>query len=458
MGWNLLYATLLVAVSPMVIYRRWRYGRYRRGAAVKFFGIDRSWANRATGGRRCRWIHAVSVGEVNLLVPLVERLDREEPGTPNIITTSTDTGYDLAVKWFGRERVSYAPLDFSWAIGRTHRSLRCKQLVLTELELWPNLIATSHRRKVPIVVVNGRLNERSAGGYRRFGWFLRRTFARLDHVGCIGPADARRFVRCGAHPASVRVTGSLKFDNVTADRRHEAVQRLCRQCGVTGQQMVWVAGSTGPGEEVTVLDVYRQLREESPNLRLIIVPRHRERFDEVARTIEAAGFLSRRQTQFNSAGDEVAADRQWSGHTVILGDTIGELKYWWGVGTIALVGGSFGNRGGQNMIEPAAYGNAVCYGPRTHNFRDVVAALESADAAHRVHNRGELETFVRRCLHDPEFMRRTGTAARRVVREQRGALGRTVRLVRMASGKPMADDLPTQEFEQNPHSVSSEAA
>jgi 3-deoxy-D-manno-octulosonic-acid transferase len=417
---NLIYLAALALAMPLVVYRRLRHGRYRRGVGEKLFGLS------AESGRRLRrdatslvWMHAVSVGEVNLLPGLVRRFEAENRDCRVVISTSTDTGYDLAVRRFGAERVFFCPLDFSWAVGRTLRHLQPQMLVLVELELWPNLVRLATRRGSQVVVVNARLSQRSERGYRRFGWLTRPTFSRLAWVGCQNRATADSFIRCGTPADRIQVTGSLKFDDAPTSRDRLEIQARADWAGVDPWHRVWIVGSTSAGEEAMALEIFKKLRSEHPVLRLILVPRHPERFDEVANLIRRAGF------QVHRRSGQVCQDR-WDPDTVILVDTIGELRDWWGVGQIATVGGSFGDRGGQNMLEPAGYGCAVCFGPDTRNFRDIAQALIDQHAAVRVQDAAELERFVLRCLDDYPAADSLGRAARRFIATQKGATARTV--------------------------------
>ena len=421
MLWNLLYIGLLLAAAPVIAYRAIRQNRYRRGVRQKLFGLSPADAQRATAGRPCHWLHGVSVGEINLLPKLVKQLESADPSTPIVISTSTDAGYDLAVELFGRDRVFFAPLDFTWAVRRTLRSLRCNSLTLVELEIWPNLVAAAKRSGATVGIINGRLSENSCRGYRRAALLTRPTFGKIDRVLCGTDGDAKRFKRCGTPEHRTSVTGSLKFDNAPTDAGDPAVMRLRHLAGVDPWHRVWIAGSTAAGEESMVLSIYNRVRIDHPELRLIIVPRHPRRFDNVADDIRSAGLIVRRQTQTT---DPPPSD--WQTDTVFLGDTIGHLRHWWGVAHIATVGGSFGTRGGQNMIEPAGYGAAVSFGPHTRNFRDITRLLLTAGAATRVADEPELETFVRRCLQNPAAAQTMGTRAANLVRSHQGSLQKTV--------------------------------
>lgn len=422
---NGLYVAVLSMLSPVVLFRMIRHGRYRRGIGQKLFGLSESAAARLRGEHEeTIWLHAVSVGEVNLLPELVRRLSLRVNGRAIVVSTSTDTGYDLAVKHFGEERVFFCPLDFTWAVSRTLRNLRCNQLVLAELELWPNLIAAAVYADCPVMVVNGRLSERSAAGYQRFAGLLSRTFGRLAAVGCQDEVTAKRFVACGVNPTRVHVTGSLKFDNAPRSRDTPDVAARVNWAGIDAWHRVWCVGSTQAGEEEMALAVYHRLREKHPELRLILVPRHPERFDSVAELVIAKGDrVVRRSRNDSQYSDQLDSDE------VILVDTIGELKHWWGVAHIATVGGSFGDRGGQNMLEPAGYGCAVSFGPNTKNFDTIAGRLLDGGGAVRVADEAELEGFVRRCLEDIPAADDLGRSAQAIVDEHRGAYDRTLEMM-----------------------------
>ncbi len=416
MLFNALYAVSLALLSPVIAYRMIRHGRYRRGVSEKLFGLSKT--NLQSGAI---WIHAVSVGEVNLLPGIIAAIQSREPSARVLISSSTDTGYDLAVKLFGKDRVFFASLDFTWAVRRTITTLRPRMLVLVELELWPHLIRIATENNCPVSVINGRMSERSGLRYAKFKRWLGPTFARIATAACQDQPSADRFIESGTRPSSVIVTGSIKFDNAPTTRETTPVQRLVTWSGVDPWHRVWVMGSTQSGEEAMAVSVYKSLIGDHPNLRLILVPRHRERFDEVARLVTDAGLNVRRRSEGKSSRNQ-----DWSAETVILVDTIGELRDWWGVGHIATVGGSFGDRGGQNMLEPAGYGCAVSFGPNTRNFRVISQALIDNDAAVRVADEAELKTFVARCIDDIPAADSLGRNARAVVDSHRGAIERTV--------------------------------
>ncbi len=420
---NLLYIMALTLFSPVILYRMARHGRYQRGLRQKLWGLSTADAKTITGGRRCVWVHAVSVGEVNLLPRLIRELERTTT-LPIVVSTSTDTGYDLAVQHFGSQRVFFCPLDFTWAVRRTLRALDPVQLLLAELELWPNLIRIAANRGCPAVIVNGRLSERSCAGYQKFRRLTQPIFRRLHRVACQDEISRSHFAACGTAPERLEVTGSLKFDDAPEDREVPEVIERKAWAGVESSHQVWVVGSTQEGEEKMAIAAFLKLRSRHPQLRLALVPRHKERFDRVAELVTEAGLELRRRSEVQSMDS-----RTWPSRQVILIDTIGELRHWWGIADIATVGGSFGDRGGQNMLEPAGYGCAVSFGPNTRNFKEIAGRLLEAHAARRLQNSEELIGFVDRCILEPSFAASLGRAAQQLVRRHRGAVTRTVKIL-----------------------------
>ena len=414
---NAVYAIALVLAAPAIAWAALRTGKYREGYASKLLGR----VPERNGDRTCLWLHAVSVGEVNLLGVLITELRRRHPNADLVIPSTTKTGYDLARRKYGAEHtVFYAPLDFSWAVEEAMRRVRPDLLVLAELELWPNLIAAAKRRGARVAIANGRLSENSHKGYRRVGGLVRRTLAAVDLIAAQDEATAGRFRDLGA--TGVVVTGSLKYDGAETDRDNPRTAELRRLAGFSKDDTVWLAGSTQAPEEAICLRVFQEAREQHPDLRLILVPRHPERFDEVAKLLDESGLPWTRRSRLDSA----IRDPQ---SAILLVDSVGELGAWWGCADLGFVGGSFGDRGGQNMIEPAAYGVATSFGPNTRNFRDIVAALIAADGARVVQDEDDLEAFVAGCLALPADSYELGDRARRFVTTQLGATARTADLL-----------------------------
>jgi 3-deoxy-D-manno-octulosonic-acid transferase len=472
---NVIYFLLIVFAMPWLIWQVASKGKYREGYAEKFFGLapmridDRvdEIGNRkqnaedrergaADGGKKCVWFHAVSVGEVNLLIPLLKIIKERMPDWECVISSTTKTGLELAKKKFPDLASFYCPLDFTWAAATAMRRIRPDVFVLAELELWPNLIRAAKKCGAKVVVINGRLGEKSFRGYSRIRPFIAKILRKIDLVAVQDETYAERFCMLGTPTENVHVTGSMKFDGAQTDRENPNTKRLAALAGLNGDDVVWLAGSTQEPEESIVLDVFQRLAGEFPDLRLAIVPRHPERFEAVAKIIEQTGMEWRRRTELQESVGQASPDTHTIGKScqarpnlngtasnivgqsltygkstakILLVDVVGELGAWWGTAKIAFVGGSFGNRGGQNMIEPAAYGAAVSFGPNTWNFKDIVSSLLANNAAVELSDAAALEKFVRRCLIEPWYADELGQRAKKFVVSQIGATQRTFKLL-----------------------------
>jgi 3-deoxy-D-manno-octulosonic-acid transferase len=423
---NCLYVFLFAAASPWIIWSAVRHGKHREGFAAKFLGL----APRRQGDRPCVWLHAVSVGEVNLLATTIGEFLKQRPGWEIVVSTTTKTGYDLACKKYADYSVFYCPLDFTWAASAALRRIRPTLLVLAELEVWPNLIAAAQRRGVRTAIINGRVSDKSFRGYRRIRSLIAPSLQRIDLIAAQNEEIAERFRQLGARPESVVATGSLKFDGAQTNRRNPRTLALQQLAGLDERHVVFLAGSTQEPEEQYALDILQRLAPTHPELKLVIVPRHPQRFDEVAALLDASGISWQRRSRLASnASDDQARQPAAPCWQALLVDTIGELGAWWGTASIGFVGGSFGSRGGQNMLEPAAYGVATCFGPNTWNFRDIVAQLLAADGARVVRSPDEFDAFVRQSLESPELAQQLGERAQRLVLSQQGATRRTVELL-----------------------------
>jgi 3-deoxy-D-manno-octulosonic-acid transferase len=438
---NFAYVALLAAVSPVILFRMVARGKYRTGWGQKLLGR----VPPRDGFRPCLWLHAVSVGEVLQLEPLLESLSQNDPTLDFVISTTTPTGYDVAVKRYPRCRIIYFPLDFSWAVDAALERINPAAIALVELELWPNFVFAAARRNIPIALVNGRISERSFRGYRWILPVMRAILKKISVLAVQSDAYAWRFIDLGADPARIHVTGSIKFDRVETDRGNPRTASLRRLFGLHQTERVFIAGSTQAPEERYALESYLQLAPRFPDLRLILVPRHKERFEEVAKLVTDEFRLSLiRRSQLDGTTSAPASSprvgtaamsggpRGYELPPVILLDTLGELSACWGLADIAFVGGSLTSRGGQNMIEPGGYGAAVLFGPNTWNFKDVVELLLSHEAALVVTSAAELTARLTDLLGARARAADLGDRARQLVAAQRGATPRTAALVRNA--------------------------
>jgi 3-deoxy-D-manno-octulosonic-acid transferase len=416
---NLLYFLTLGLVSPWLVWRCLRTGRYRKDLWPKLNG-------RVTASARSPvvWLHAVSVGEVHLLVPLVAGFRRRHPQWQVVVSSTTDTGLAEARAKFADLAVVPFPFDFSWAVGNALGRIRPALLVLAEGELWPNLLRAARARGVPVAVVNARLSPRSFRRYARVAGLARRlVFRFVDRIAVQSGDNADRFRALGVDAANLFVTGSVKYDGAVGNRDAPKARQLCdllfSREAKPNEELIWVAGSTHAPEEEIVLRTFATLRTRFPTFRLVLVPRHPDRFEEVARLIEASSLPFVRRSQI--------AEPLTARPPVVLLDTIGELAAAWALADVGYVGGTLdGKRGGQSMIEPAGFGVPTVFGPHVWNFKDAAARLVDAGGAVMVKTESELEPALTRLLADAAERRRMGEVARDLVRRQQGATDRTL--------------------------------
>jgi 3-deoxy-D-manno-octulosonic-acid transferase len=424
---NAFYLVAFVVLLPWVAWRKLSGGRPVAAPWTRFTGGIPPLPRCDVGVSRI-WFHGVSVGEVQLLSVLAAEIRRQADESGRsvdcVISSSTTTGLDVAAKRFGADKTFPCPLDFTWAVNRVLDRVRPDLLVLGELELWPNLLACVHARGIPVVVANARMSEKSAKGYGRIRPIVRRMLAKVSLVIARSQEDADRFTSF-APPGGcdVIVTGSMKFDGVKGDRQASDVLRLRHLAGFHDDDVVFLAGSTQAPEEQLSLDAFAAAAARHPRLRLVIVPRHVERTPEIVALLDRSGVRWQLRSRLGTPVAPLPADLQ---ARVLLVDTTGELGWWWGTAAIAFVGGSLdGKRGGQNMLEPAAYGAAVSFGPHTRNFRDEVRRLLTADAAVVVDDGPALTGFLLECLEIDGFAASLGRRAADLVASQRGSTAAT---------------------------------
>jgi len=423
---NLAYGLLLAVVSPLICYRVLVLKKYRSGWEQKFLG---SLPVRESQ-RPCLWLHAVSVGEVLQLPPLIRALETKIPGVEIVITTTTHTGFAVAQEKIPDHAICYFPLDFSWAVQRALQRVRPTAVILVEMELWPNFVMAADQLQIPVSIINARLSEKSFRGYRRIRKLIGPMLNRLHFIATQTETYAKRFQELKGNAERIHVTGSIKFDGIEVDRDNSLTEELRTTFHLNASQPILVAGSTQAPEERLALEVYLEARNRFPDLRLILVPRHQERFEEVAGIVKSFGLsLIRRSEQRDKNLSDVLPFFNVLKPAVCLLDTLGELKACWGLADFAFVGGSLTRRGGQNMIEPAGYGAALMFGPNTWNFKDVADALIQHDAATVVQDQADLLNTIIDWLTDPQSAQRQGARAQNFVLNQRGATSRTLELI-----------------------------
>ena len=368
------------------------------------------------------WIHCASVGEVNAARPFMEALSLALPGYEQVVSTYTTTGRSLAGQRYGAHSVFLVPLDFSWIARRVLRRLRPDALVLVELEFWPNMLREARRAGVPVLVINGRMEERSLRRWRRWAFLFKGA---LDEdapnlYGIQNPDYAERFRAFGVPESRTRVTGAMKYDSVRVETPDEDRRQLREVLAIAPGAPVVVGGSTWPGEEEILLDAYRELRSQVPGVRLILAPRHVDRADDVERVIRAAGWPVIRR----SRGPKGAA-----ADAVLLIDTIGDLVTAYSLASCAFVGKTLCVGGGHNVLEPAALGVPVLFGPMTETCAAEASLLVECGGGRRVGSGEALKAALVELMADADMRAEMGRQGRAAVLSHRGATERNVRLL-----------------------------
>jgi 3-deoxy-D-manno-octulosonic-acid transferase len=417
MSW--LYSTaislFLLGFAPSVLTQMVLRGKYRRDIAERFGGVA-PWE----GSAAPVWLHAVSVGEAVAAAPLARLLVSRYPDLPLIVSTTTETGRAVAEQRISAARFVFFPLDFRWAAARALTRLRPRLVLLTETELWPNFLAACAARRIPVVLINGRISPRSFPRYR----LVRRWFGRVlqdVRLFCMqSAADADRILALGAPAERVTVTGNLKYD-LPALEHDPDVPAIRAGLGLPAGCRLVIAGSIHRGEDGPVIQAFRSAVASRPDLCLLVAPRHPERLEEVERLVVKAGVPCVRRSR-------LPAESVREGSAILL-DTMGELARLYAAASVVFVGGSLIPHGGQNILEPAAFGRPILHGPHMENFAEMRDRFQEAEAALQVADGPALAEALQALLDDPAKAERMGRAGRAIVEAQRGATQRMADLV-----------------------------
>lgn len=417
--YNLLWPLGLLIFLPGYVAKMIRRGGYREKFGQRI-GIYHGDVRNRLSNLRSTWLHAVSVGEVNIALKLANALRALEPDLHCVLTTTTTTGFALARKtappWI---EVMYTPLDYWPIMRRAFSVIRPARIVLVEAEVWPNLAATAHRHRMPLALVNARLSPRSERRYRRFRFFIAPTFRFLDLICVPEQRDVERWTALGVPPNRIHVTGSIKFD--------PDVQTQIHTLGVSGangfspDSLVLFGGSTHRGEEEILAKIFLRLRQQFPSLRLFIAPRHVERLQEILTLLRALPLRVKPASECIQRG---AAEAD-----CMLLDTTGELQRWYTIATVVFMGKSLSAHGGQNPVEPILAGKPVVFGPHMENFATLANTLVSNGAAMQVTDADSLELALADLLRDIEARQRLVQNAHAVLSEHAGATARTAALL-----------------------------
>ena len=412
--YTFLYALGLCAYAPRTLWALLRGGRYADGLAQRLGQVPADLLEIETGAV---WIHAVSVGEVHAARGLIGHLRELLPGVPILLSTTTSTGQSMAAR-SDVDAHFFCPLDLPIAVAAFLDALQPRALLLVETEVWPNMVRACGTRGIPVAVVNGRLSAASLSRYRWLGQWWRSVLGQVSMICARTPREAARFRALGAPAERVFATGNLKADAAVLASPIETRRALADLLHLKAEAEVLVAGCTMPGEEDLVLEAFARTRTVCPDIRLLLAPRHPERFDQVAGSVAASGWQCHRRTSGGPDGAEV-----------LLLDTIGELPVAYGLGIVSFVGGSMVPTGGHNLLEPAVYGQPVLFGPHMENFAALAEEFLEAGAARVVSDADELADVWITLLSDDKQREEMGSRARKVAFRDANAGRRTARVL-----------------------------
>lgn len=430
---GIVYNLLLLILTPVaVFYYLWRVfvSRKSRASWRENLGALPCLADRPEGSELV-WLHAVSVGEVVASLPILDEIRRLMPGATILLTTITKTGNDMAHKSAkAADVISYLPLDHPLLINRAFRRIRPDALIIMEAEIWPILLATAKRRGVPIILANGIITDLAMCRGPVARWLLSWAYSNIDHCCMQTEDDAAGIVSLGARPETVRVLGSTKFDQEGAQLPDEAVQILRTDLGIPNGDRVFVAGSTNPGEDEPVMEAFKEMRNGSGHMRLILAPRQITRADEIQAVAESQGLSCARRSKKENLS---------SGSDVLILDTLGELARTYAVADITFVGGTLIPKGGHSLIQPILQGKPVFFGPHIFKTRDIAQMALTAGVGFRINDARELASQGKAMLSDVHRRADIDAACHRLVAENQGAAVRCARLVAGLLGVKVED-------------------
>lgn len=426
---DLLYIFTLL---PHYAYHRLGTNKYGEAAPEKLGHLP--FSRTEESGTPCLWLHAVSVGETLAARTLICGFMTTHPDWELVISTTTATGREVAQKNFPEARVIYFPLDCSWLVRRTFSRVQPTLIILMELEIWPNFMAAATARKIPVVVANVRLTERSTRRFRKFRRLVRPMLERVTRWLCQSEEYATRLRQIGINEKQIELVGSVKYDNIPTEIDPSVRKNTRALLGANDNIAVWVVGSTHPGEDEIILQAYHELRISGHEaLKLILVPRHPERAETIVKL--ARNAYSKDEVVFLS---EVKAGNK-SPAKIVVGDTVGDLAGLYAAADAVFIGGSLLNHGGQNMMEPCGLGRATLIGTSSHNFAEAMQVLRNCNGIREVADGAALAGALRELLGDSEAAQAMGARARAALLAKRGATARTLVAIERVLTMPDAD-------------------
>ncbi len=422
----LLYDLILCCAAfvlvPYYLLRGFRYGKTRRGIRERLGSFAGGFIEQLRG-REVIWVHAVSVGETRAVAPLLKTLREQRPGSVLLLSHVTETGREVALSLSEVDHCIFFPFDLSWVVRRVMRRIRPTVIVLMETELWPNFVRAAQLQGIPVIVVNGRISDRSLKRYLMAGSLLKPVLAGIRTFCMQTAQDARRIRLLGAKPEQIMVSGNLKFDMPEPDITAFPRTGLLRDFYLPADSLILVAGSTHAGEEKLLAEVYQQLLEIHPNLFLILVPRRPERVRQVGDEFARLGLHYVLRTSITAGMEPLQSGE------VLLVDTVGEMLIFYAMADIVFVGGSLVPVGGHNILEASLLSKPVVYGPYMQNFKEIAGLTRKAQGGLSVADRDDLYHQLRLLIENPAERQRIGENGYNLVLQNRGATERTMTVI-----------------------------
>jgi len=423
--YNLTISVLFLLAFPYFLFRAILKPCYRSGLKQKLGFISKA-KREVLRSQNNIWLHAVSVGEILASLPLIELIKKNFPDYQLVISTTTETGQEIAKKEIFQARFVYFPLDIFFLAARFLHIIKPAVFIVAESEFWPNFLRKAYSLRVPIIVFNGRISASSYRRYKKAGRFFRKVLSYVSFFGMQTERDAQRIISLGADSRRVEITGNTKFDSLKKTES-KSIERLIEELKLSSQDLIFLAGSTHPGEEKIVLNCFLKLRKEFSNLRLILCPRHLERLAEVEKMINQSGVPFARRTHLKGEGQKAVS--------VFVLDTLGELAGFYSIASVVFVGGSLVPKGGQNILEPINFGKPTVFGPYMANFQEIAELFENSKIAFRVQNEDELCQKISSLLKDKDLRGGIKDKAEQIINSYKGASARNFEFIKEYLGK-----------------------
>lgn len=424
--YNLLIHLGTILLLPFLIFKLLTTKKYRRGVKERLGNIPFS-IRQKLKEKRPIWLHAVSVGEVNASLPLIKVIKERYPALDIVVSTVTETGNNTAKdKIKETDNIIFFPFDHPWIIKRVIEDLNPRLFITIETEIWPNFLRFLYTKNIPSVILNGRISNRSFKKYKIVGFFIKRVLSYLSFFGMQTEKDAERIVMLGAKKEKVKVLGNMKFDQALMLISNEDKENKSGSLDLLKNEKIMIAGSTHPGEEKKILDVFRNIKTEIPSLVLIIAPRHLERVGEIESLIKRDGFQPIRKTSLTNKLHKAFTDK----NNILILDTLGELSKFYSISTLIFVGGSLVPKiGGHNILEPIIYKRPVFFGPYMDNFLEIARVIKEIGGGIQINSETEFISKAKELLKNKERFKELGERAYKAIEENQGSVLKSLEIL-----------------------------